>query len=71
MVTFEVRKPVAMELCELHHINNPERICYLRPDMMGYILNIANINHDSRVLLVENTRGLVAGAILERGINYC
>ena len=71
MVTFEIRKPDPMELCELHHSNNPEKICYLRSDMLGYILNIANLNYESRVLLVDNTRGLVAGAVLERGVSYC
>mgnify|MGYP003904410155 CR=1 FL=1 len=71
MVTFEVRKPEPMELCELHHTNNPEKICYLRPDMLGYILNMANLNHESRVLLVDNTRGLVAGAVLGRGVTAC
>jgi len=71
MVTFEVRRPDAMELCDVHFQNNPEKICDLRPDVLGYILNMANLNFESRVLLVENTRGLLAGAVIERGINYC
>lgn len=39
--------------------------------MLGYILNIANLNYESRVMLVDNTRGLMAGAVLERGVNHC
>ena len=38
---------------------------------MGYMLNLANLNYDSRVLIVDNTRGLLTGGVLERGVNYC
>jgi len=43
----------------------------LRPDSLGYIINIANINAMSRVLLVDNTKGLVAGALCERSVAFC
>lgn len=43
----------------------------MRSDMLGYVLNYANLSYESRVLLVENTRGMMAGAVAERGINYC
>jgi hypothetical protein len=43
----------------------------LRPDSLGYIINMANISTMSRVLLVDNTKGLVAGALCERSIAYC
>ncbi len=29
---------------EAYFQNNPEKICYLRPDMLGYILNYSNVN---------------------------
>jgi hypothetical protein len=38
--------------------------------MMGLLLNMANVCVESRVLIVENTRGLISGALLERGIEY-
>ena len=38
--------------------------------MLGYMLNIGNINFNSQVLLVENTRGLVTGAVMEREPRY-
>jgi hypothetical protein len=67
MVSFEIRKPECLEICEAYYQNNPEKICYLRPDMLGFILNYSNINSQSKCLLVENTRGLMAGALIERG----
>lgn len=44
MVSFEIRKPECLEICEAYHQNNPEKICYLRPDMLGFILNYSNVN---------------------------
>ena len=38
--------------------------------MLGYILNLSNVNTDSQVLLVEHTRGLMTGAVLERRAKY-
>ena len=38
--------------------------------MLGYILNMSNVNADSQVLMVEHTRGMVAGALMERGPKY-
>ena len=70
MITFEVREPTAVELCDTYHIFSPHRICYLRSDMMGYKLNLSNVNADSRVLLVENTKGLMTGALMEREPKY-
>lgn len=36
--------------------------------MLGFILNHANINYDSRVLIVDNTKGLLLGALVEKKI---
>ena len=40
----------------------------LRPDSLGFLLNYANINYESRVLLCDKTRGLIAGALVERDV---
>ena len=71
MVTFEVRKPNAAEMCETYWLCYPEKIFQLRPDMVGYIMNNANINFESRVLLIDSTRGLLAGVMKEKEVNYC
>ena len=38
--------------------------------MLGYLINISNVNFNSNVLLVENTRGLMTGAVMEREPRY-
>lgn len=40
----------------------------LRPDTFALLLNIANVNANSRVLLVEKTKGFITGALLEKGV---
>ena len=67
---FEVRKPNGLEVCEAYFRNNPEKICHLRPDSLGYLLTMANINSQSRVLIVENTRGFIPGVLMEKQIKY-
>jgi hypothetical protein len=34
--------------------------------MLGHLLNLANVSNESHVLLIENTKGLMAGAVIER-----
>jgi hypothetical protein len=70
MVTFEVRKPEPMEVCEAYFRNNPEKICGLRPDSLGYLLTMGNVSSQSRVLLVENTRGFLAGVLMDKEVRY-
>ena len=66
LVTFEVRKPTTLEVCEAYFLCYPDRICYLRPDMLGCILQMANISSESKVLVVENTRGFIPGVLMEK-----
>ena len=40
----------------------------IRPDTLALLLNFANINAESRVLLVDKTRGLVVGALIEKEV---
>lgn len=43
---------------------------HLRPDSLALMLHMANISAQSRVLLVENTKGLLAGALIERSVPH-
>ena len=70
LVTFEVRKPSSLEICEAYFHCYPDRICFLRPDMLGYILQMANISSESKVLIVENTRGFIPGVMMEKEVKY-
>eukprot|EP00347_Sterkiella_histriomuscorum_P021361 403334251 len=68
LVTFQVKKPTAFELCNVYSQTNPVKIMALRPDSLGLLLNMANINYESRVLLCDKTRGLLAGSLVERDV---
>jgi hypothetical protein len=65
---FEVRKPNAADICDVYSSIAPDKICGLRSDSLALILNMANINCNSRVLLVENTNGFVTGALVEKKV---
>ena len=34
------------------------------------MLNVANINYQSRVLIIENTKGFLCGVLIEKAIAY-
>lgn len=70
MVTFEVQKPGFVELCDLYFHTKPAQICFLRPDMLGLLLNMANVHAESQVLFVENTRGLIHAACATKKVKY-
>ena len=67
---FEARQPTALDLCEAYHLFYPSKILFLRPDTLALMLQMANISTQSRVLLVENTRGFMTGAVCEREVAY-
>ena len=48
----------------------PDKICFLRPDSLALLLNMSNLSFQSRVLLVENTKGFLQGALIERAVAY-
>lgn len=68
-MSFTVVQPTAETLCSAYHQQKADWICRLRPDALGLILHLANISFQSRVLLVENTRGFMSGALAERSVN--
>ena len=46
----------------------PNKILGLRPDSLGLLLQMANINAESRVLLVDKTKGFLAVALTEKTV---
>lgn len=40
----------------------------LRADSFGLLMNLANINSESRVLLVDKTKGFISGALIEKEV---
>jgi len=66
LVRFEVKKATALELCEAYNQAAPNKIQGLRSDSLGLMLQLANICSESHVLLIDKTRGLLAGALIEK-----
>jgi tRNA A58 N-methylase Trm61 len=63
---FEARRPTASELCDCYSSHVPHTICNLRTDSLGLMINLSNLNSNSKALVVEATKGLLLGACMER-----
>ncbi|KAJ3318520.1 tRNA (adenine(58)-N(1))-methyltransferase non-catalytic subunit trm6 [Boothiomyces sp. JEL0866] len=58
--------PNARNLIEYHNLKNPEKIHELRIDSLSQILTFANVRAGGRMLVCDDTGGLLGTAILER-----
>jgi tRNA (adenine-N(1)-)-methyltransferase non-catalytic subunit len=58
--------PTAVQVLEMYRQKNIEKVREMRVDSLSQILTLGNIRPGSRVLLVDDTSGLVALSILER-----
>uniref|UniRef100_A0A914CKF6 tRNA (adenine(58)-N(1))-methyltransferase non-catalytic subunit TRM6 n=1 Tax=Acrobeloides nanus TaxID=290746 RepID=A0A914CKF6_9BILA len=59
-------KPNIRLVCESYYKRDSERLGNLRLDQLGLILQLSGIHVGSRVLLYEQSLGIVAASILER-----
>jgi hypothetical protein len=55
-------------LCEAYSQTDPKKILNLRSDSLALLIQLANINAESRVLLLDKTKGLIAGALIEKNV---
>lgn len=62
----EFRYPSLFEVCEYAYEIQEKRMINLRYDALAYILNCSNATFTSKVLVVENTKGLVTAGLVER-----
>ena len=61
------RRPTTKTLSEAYYTpQNMKRIGHLRPDSLAMALCLANVAANQRVLVIEQSAGLVAGAVMER-----
>ncbi|CDW89783.1 trna (adenine-n)-methyltransferase non-catalytic subunit trm6-like [Stylonychia lemnae] len=67
-ITFQLKKPTALELCNVYSQTQPAKIMGLRADSLALLLNMANINQESRVILLDKTKGLLTGALIEKDV---
>ena len=64
-------KPTARTLLDFYAAKNHEKVRELRIDTLSQMLTLANVRAGSKLLVVDDTCGLIATAILERtrGLN--
>jgi len=62
----ELRYPSLYNVCEYAYELQENKIVNLRYDALAYILNSSNITHTSKVLIIENTDGIVTAGAVER-----
>jgi tRNA (adenine-N(1)-)-methyltransferase non-catalytic subunit len=53
-------------MCEYFFTKNPDKIKHLRIDTLSQLLSMANIHSNSKVLVVDDTQGMIVTSILER-----
>jgi tRNA (adenine-N(1)-)-methyltransferase non-catalytic subunit len=59
-------QPTARTLCEHFFQDNPQKILNLRVDSLSQILTHANVHAGCRMLVVDETEGIVVSAVMER-----
>jgi tRNA (adenine-N(1)-)-methyltransferase non-catalytic subunit len=60
--------PTGHMLCQYYQRQAPEKILFMKPELLSQLLCFSDIQQDSRVLVVDQTCGLVTGSIIERMI---
>ncbi|KAJ1677552.1 tRNA (adenine(58)-N(1))-methyltransferase non-catalytic subunit trm6, partial [Spiromyces aspiralis] len=61
---FTVLEPTTFNITEHMFKKNPERIRYLRIDTLSQILTLANVCQSSKVLMIDETQGLILSSVL-------
>ncbi|KAJ8652243.1 hypothetical protein O0I10_012151 [Lichtheimia ornata] len=70
MKVFTPVRPTLYQINELFFNKNPEKIKGLRVDTLSQILSLANVRSNSKVLVVDDTQGLIVSAVAERMGGY-
>ncbi|RKP40422.1 Gcd10p-domain-containing protein [Dimargaris cristalligena] len=63
---FTVVEPTLHNVCNLYFSKNPMKIRDLRVDTLSQVVTSANLNAYSKILVVDDTQGLVLSAALSR-----
>lgn len=59
-------RPCAQNICEAFYQKSPFKICGLRLDSLSLLLNLGNVCPYSRVLVLEESGGMILASALER-----
>ncbi|KAI8971062.1 Gcd10p family-domain-containing protein [Pilobolus umbonatus] len=59
-------RPTMYTIAKYFFQKNPDKIRYLRVDTLSHMLSLANVRAYSKLLVVDDTQGLIVTSILER-----
>ncbi|KAG8907198.1 tRNA (adenine(58)-N(1))-methyltransferase non-catalytic subunit trm6 [Tulasnella sp. 417] len=63
---FSILEPNMFNICEYWFVKDPQRVRGIRADSLGQMMSFGNIRPGARVLVVDDTGGLLVAAVLER-----
>ena len=55
-------RPSPLTLCDFYMLKSPDKLLGLRRDTLALLLTLSNVQEGSRVLVLEQTLGLLAAA---------
>lgn len=61
-----LRRPSARRICETYFMKSPQKIGFMRMDMLGLMLSLANVGAHTEVLVMDMVGGLLTAAVAER-----
>eukprot|EP00249_Psilotum_nudum_P017530 c26374_g1_i1 orf=214-1767(-) len=61
-----LRRPCARSVCEAYFLKAPNKIGFLRIDMLALMLSLANVGAHAEVLVMDMVGGLLIAAVAER-----
>ncbi|KAI1292716.1 tRNA (adenine(58)-N(1))-methyltransferase non-catalytic subunit trm6 [Mortierella claussenii] len=64
--TFTPIKPTTYSINEYFYIKNPAKIRDIRMDTISQLLSYSNVHAGSRILVVDDTQGMIVSALAER-----
>ncbi|XP_023228861.1 tRNA (adenine(58)-N(1))-methyltransferase non-catalytic subunit TRM6-like [Centruroides sculpturatus] len=62
----KILKPTTRLLAEMYYEQGPMKICNLRIDSLSQMLNMCNVRHGGKYIVVDSVFGLMVAAVLER-----
>ncbi|KAI8099696.1 adenine(58)-N(1)-methyltransferase non-catalytic subunit TRM6 [Halteromyces radiatus] len=70
MKLFTPVRPTLYSIANYFFTKNPDKINFLRVDTLSQLLNKANVRANSKLLIVDDTQGLLVAAAAERMAGY-
>lgn len=70
MKVFTPIRPTIYSITDYFFTKNPDKIKNIRVDTLSQLLSLANVRANSKLLVVDDTQGLIVSSVLERMGGY-